>query len=80
MPNQQSSPANRLGVRIDVQLDGSLVVGMADGSHAYSVLLTPGQIRALALDLWAVAEFIQPEAAPAVVASAAHPEGVVAWN
>ncbi len=80
MPTK-STPENRLGCRVDVTIDGSIVVGPADGSHAYAIALTPGQLRTLAIDLWTVAERLQPliETGPGA-AITAEEMGVVAWN
>lgn len=75
-----TTPTNRVGVRIDVQLDGSVVVGPVDGSHAYSILLTPAQLRALALDFWGVAEWLQPEVSLLPAPTAASDREVKPWN
>ena len=76
-----SAPENRIACCVDVMIDGSILVGPTDGSHAYAIALTPSQLRELAIDLWTVAERLQPliESTPGV-AITADEMGVVAWN
>lgn len=80
MPTK-TTPECRIGCRIDVMTDGSLIVGPTDGSHAYAIALTPAQLRSLAVDMWAVAERLQPLIATAPGAGIAGDDAeVVAWN